>query len=89
MSEDNSAIIPEDIPLPKANPAETSPTIKPGQKVATEEFVNVRMEALSNLMQVSMKPALALLPANKRKQINTAFGEFEALVKDEPSVMKE
>lgn len=73
-------IVPEDIPLETGRPADTSEVVRPGQEVASVAYVDERMAAISNLIQTSMEPAIALMPVSKRKEINAAFQEFESLV---------
>lgn len=74
--------VPPDVPLQKAKPAEDSPIKRPGAKLVTQEYLDERMAALSNLMKTSMEPAIALMPISKRKEITAAFDNFEALVNE-------
>lgn len=78
-----TAEVPEDIPLPEAKKAEVAPIRKPGVKLVSQEYLDERMAALSDLMKTSMEPAIALMPTSKRKEISAAFESFEALVKQE------
>lgn len=51
-------------------------------ELATREYIDERMSALLNLMEDSIVPALALVPASTRRGIQKTYDTFKNLVEE-------
>lgn len=51
--------------------------------IPSRKFIDDRLNALLNLIEVSMAPAMALMPKSKREEIQGAYDELKGMVCDD------
>lgn len=71
---------PPDAEPPKPIAAATAKRVTLERKLVSKDYVDERMSAISDLIQKSFEPALALLPSSLRKGIQEAFDALMALI---------
>lgn len=82
LPDDQQINVPDDdIPLEKARKAETSKIVRLTTETASKEYVDTRFSALSEVLQASSEPALALIPPSTvKRDIQEKIIKFEELV---------